>query len=524
MDFIIIIASLIITSFTLYFLFSKRPEHVIKAAPGFLVSLGIAFTFLGICLGLQNFNSDNISSSLPQLIINIKMAFWGSFFGVTGAVIIKGKALISKRYDDVGQTIEDIIISQDKSKELTELTNKHLIDLTKLIKLLADRVRQESQRGNSQIAEVRSILERLTDHIESFTSGSEGNPWLTESRAMHLETIAKLEAMKGAIDTFFDQHMRQSTVAFTTAIKGSIKLLNEDLSAQLGANFKQFNQGLGAMLLWQESYKGQINNWLELESEQEQHISRIVSLLEKTSQEIGTTSSALTTMNNTNKEIHMLSEKASVTLSAIASVENVMKKDIEASSSALKVMADEMISTSMLLKDHAEKIKSIPSEHQAALFELADNQLKEISSRNEKLCHVIDVSFKKIADTVDYEYLAKINQLAEKQLNQLLDASRQLGTSYQEHLSTQERYFADISAGFLRSAEGSLSQVDARLKKILESISTSQQGLDAGTKKQLEDSLNTLGNNLLRISNKYTEDYQSVLEGFTRAMVQGSKK
>ena len=50
--------------------------------------LGVIGTFLGICLGLANFDSTEIESSVPQLLQGLKTAFWTSFIGTSWAVFL----------------------------------------------------------------------------------------------------------------------------------------------------------------------------------------------------------------------------------------------------------------------------------------------------------------------------------------------------------------------------------------------------------------------------------------------------
>ena len=110
------ISFFVILGFAVYFIYlrDKRPEHIVKSAPSLLVTIGITFTFLGICLAFLNFNPKNIESELPNLIEHIKFAFWGSFFGVLGAVIVKcWTTIFSKKYDYEDITIEELMHKQN---------------------------------------------------------------------------------------------------------------------------------------------------------------------------------------------------------------------------------------------------------------------------------------------------------------------------------------------------------------------------------------------------------------------------
>lgn len=58
-------------------------------APAFLTTLGILGTFIGIAIGLMDFNTMDISKSVPTLIEGVKTAVWASAFGIFCALTIK---------------------------------------------------------------------------------------------------------------------------------------------------------------------------------------------------------------------------------------------------------------------------------------------------------------------------------------------------------------------------------------------------------------------------------------------------
>ncbi len=77
-----------IAIFTLIFHVTYGPATVEKA-PAFLTTLGIFGTFVGIAIGLLEFNTMNISESVPKLIDGIKTAVWASAAGIFAALTLK---------------------------------------------------------------------------------------------------------------------------------------------------------------------------------------------------------------------------------------------------------------------------------------------------------------------------------------------------------------------------------------------------------------------------------------------------
>ena len=81
-------------------------------APSLLTSLGILFTFLGIFIALQSFNTeaDKIDESIPPLLEGLKLAFFSSVLGLAGAILFRGlKPLVEKEKAAEEVTVLDLI-------------------------------------------------------------------------------------------------------------------------------------------------------------------------------------------------------------------------------------------------------------------------------------------------------------------------------------------------------------------------------------------------------------------------------
>jgi hypothetical protein len=64
-------------------------EKAVSFGPTILTTLGIFATFLGIALGLSEFDVNNVQASVPALLGGLKTAFWASVAGVGGALLLK---------------------------------------------------------------------------------------------------------------------------------------------------------------------------------------------------------------------------------------------------------------------------------------------------------------------------------------------------------------------------------------------------------------------------------------------------
>lgn len=96
-------------------------EHLFDFIPHLFPTLGILFTFLGIAIGLWNFDSNNIEKSIPELMNGLKTAFLVSIFGVALLVLFSFWTNIKRKRLEEGVLSEETIAIQKLTEVLTEL-------------------------------------------------------------------------------------------------------------------------------------------------------------------------------------------------------------------------------------------------------------------------------------------------------------------------------------------------------------------------------------------------------------------
>jgi hypothetical protein len=101
-------------------------EHLFDFIPHLFPTLGILFTFLGIAIGLWNFDSNNIEKSIPELMNGLKTAFLVSIFGVALLVFFSFWTNIKKKKLEEGVLSEETLAI----KELIEAIKDLRKDLT----------------------------------------------------------------------------------------------------------------------------------------------------------------------------------------------------------------------------------------------------------------------------------------------------------------------------------------------------------------------------------------------------------
>ena len=192
--------------------------------PTILTTTGILATFVGIALGLLDLDSRNIQGSLPQLLGGLKTAFFASVAGVAGALTIKLRHyFIGVRQAATGSGVDG------------EVTAADLASLLKGI--------QQALVGNDEATLVSQL------------------------KLLRLDTNERLEALRKAQTEALQKLSEMGSASLVEALRDVIKDFNEKLSEQFGENFKQLNDAVGKLLVWQEQYKDHISAFAERQTE-----------------------------------------------------------------------------------------------------------------------------------------------------------------------------------------------------------------------------------------------------------------
>ena len=199
--------------------------------------LGVIGTFLGICLGLANFDSNEIESSVPQLLQGLKTAFWTSFIGTSWAVFLNIRYSSKDREDNeedeislLKLQIEELkklnnnfynLVEENKieknslyqlNKEMLEnikannSRNENLLQLENL-KNIKDEIILLNQKQDSRdeiLNNLKLILEDINSFKESLNLISDKFENLKEISNSQLENLKKIEDYTFVLDDIYN--------------------------------------------------------------------------------------------------------------------------------------------------------------------------------------------------------------------------------------------------------------------------------------------------------------------------------
>ncbi len=226
-------------------------RRAVALGPTLLTTLGIFFCFLGIALGLADFDPNDIKSSIPNLLQGIRTSFWVSVSGIGWALTIK------LRFAVFGEP-------------------------------------EPSRRGKSEGATVND----LANHLRALHGAIAGSG--------EASLADRLDRLLEAFTTHTERNAEANSKALVELLAAVVRDFNVLMTEQFGDNFSQLNQAVGRLVVWQQQYAEQLNGLIERESAMLESMSkaqlRYTELVDRSSVFVGTVESLDTLLSTLNAE------------------------------------------------------------------------------------------------------------------------------------------------------------------------------------------------------------------------------
>ncbi|MCL6416541.1 hypothetical protein MIB92_12850 [Aestuariirhabdus sp. Z084] len=209
----------LVTLLTLLFHVLSFNAQTASNAPTILTSLGIFGTFLGVALGLLDFDTENIQASVPDLIDGLKTAFWSSIAGLAGALSIK---------------------------------------LRYLLELRRDRASREQIRM-ATVDDLAQLLAQIRDQQQDANDARHEGEMLAVMKTMQQDNQKQLTTLNQQLGEYQQQMVDANTQALVGALETVMHDFNTRINEQYGENFRHLNEAVGEMLRWQQAYQKQLD-------------------------------------------------------------------------------------------------------------------------------------------------------------------------------------------------------------------------------------------------------------------------
>ncbi|MTW21988.1 hypothetical protein [Allochromatium palmeri] len=198
---------------------TKRAAAFQQSAPTLLTTFGILGTFLGIAIGLLDFDSSHIEYSIPLLLDGLKLAFITSIIGILLATTLRLTQVLGRdgRRATGARTTEAVMDASDPAA------------LFRLQVQIADAQLTATRQLGEQLAQMDGRLIQTLEH-------------------QHAAQLAAFSDFAGQLSELGSRQLM-------AALESVIRDFNDKLSAQFGENFRHLDASVGKLLAWQEQYR-----------------------------------------------------------------------------------------------------------------------------------------------------------------------------------------------------------------------------------------------------------------------------
>jgi len=221
----------------------NKAGDFVHYTPTLLTTLGIFGTFVGIVIGLLEFDHTKIDASITMLLDGLKTAFITSLAGMLSSLLFK--SLLTT----------PLLRPKLLPNEVTEASPE------KILSVMQQQVQETQALKEAIVGNDESTLFGLLKLMRSdMNDNAKLNKLLTEElSAKQFENFAGFsDKLWIKLQDFADTLSKSATEQVIEALKQVITDFNNNLTEQFGENFKQLNAAVIKLVDWQENYKLQL--------------------------------------------------------------------------------------------------------------------------------------------------------------------------------------------------------------------------------------------------------------------------
>ncbi|MCW9485220.1 type II Zorya anti-phage system protein ZorA2 [Klebsiella oxytoca] len=490
-------------------------------APTLMGALGILGTFIGIIIGLLNFNTESIDASIPVLLGGLKTAFITSIVGMFFAILFNG--LDAFFFANKRRLLEDntpaSVTPEHIHQELKE-QNKHLV---KLISGMSG-----SEEG-SIIAQIKLLRNEISDASRAQISNHSN---FSNKLWEQLQQFADLMA-KGATEQIIDA-LRQVIIDF-----------NNNLTEQFGENFKALDTSVKKLVDWQENYKNQVE---QMGEQYQQSVESLVEtrkavagiweeckeiplamaelrdVLQVNQHQIGELSRHLETFVAIRDKATDVLPEIQTKMSEVGELLKLGAANVSASleqtSQQILINADSM---RVALDEGTEGFRQSVTQTQQAFASMAH----DVSNSSETLTSTLGDTITEMKQSGD-EFLKslethsrELHRNMEQNTTNVIDMFSKTGEKFNQQLSSNaDNMFGSMQSSFDIASAGLTSQVKESIEKFGSSINEQLHAFEQATEREMNREMQSLGNALLSISKGFVGNYERLLKEYQAVMGQ----
>lgn len=440
--------------------------------PNLLTIIGILGTFVGIVVGLLDFDVGNVQESIPRLLDGLKTAFFTSVIGLVLSVIFRlrnyNHAHMSSEPSD-GADVDDMIRAAVKTANMQD----------------------------AQLAATKEGFEYLANRL----TGGDDSTLLTQLKNMRTDIRDGLGEVVTQFRTFAEQMTKINQEALIEALTNVIQDFNQQLTEQFGENFVHLNYAVEKLVDWQDKYR-------EIVEETVARIDRAVQATEASRD-------ALAEIRKDFQSVTELSGRLKQILEAFVAHEEALSSQLDTFSTLVGQVRED-------LPRLEERLSNLTSEFQRSVTESLAQVNRAVEANSDQSQSIV-VAAGNVVDSVSETSRTLTNEVNQtldhtrSQIEQAITASRawltDLAANSEETIREVVSRAQDQLGDELRDMTSKhISRVDAASDAISNNMNENIEKLDAALQHELRNSLNSLGTQLAALSGRFVEDYGPLTE------------
>jgi len=523
-----------------------------------IISLGVLGTFIGIYIGLQDFNPNDMKNGINGILVGLKTAFFTSIVGMGTALFLSTKEKIYSKPLKASSIQESLLfeISQ-KLDNLDKLDNKNDTDsiVRELVNLRTIQTNRHNEtakiytsineiKDNSNNKEVLFQISQKLDNLDKLDNRKDTDKIISELeklRAVQINTrdeTAKIyisieelrensnnenQRLIEILDVNFDQMNNSLKIAIDKLSKGAteeiikalehvIKEFNHELQSSFGDNFTKLNEAVVNLLEWQNNYKTHIEHI-------EEHLNISTSSIEKSKESLEVISSknegVLLVYQQLKNIIHIYQHQIKElnqhleTYSHLSdNAENMffsITKNISKTTEKFEKLTDAISSSNQAQKkSFLSNNEEIMESYSVLTQHIKDENTNQIESHKE-LLNQNNKEFSNLAQTI-----SSSNQ---EQKKSFLSNNKEIIKSYSvltQHIKDENKKQIKLN-----------KELFSKNKEELENISKHFNNLGEGIPKALQISLNELNRGLTSLTKEFQKSYKEIMDKYKSGIDNG---
>lgn len=493
--------------------------------PRTAATLGVFFTFIGVTLGLFDFNPapEAMQESVTTLLGGMRSAFFTSILGMGLSMYLKNiQANAQKDFPNSEinneATISDLITYLKKSEKEKSETAQILLDsvenltaslakfdkseheekiLAALDKLTTSLVGEGDYTVIGQMKTLRLEMRDSNDKImyalqDFYKTFAENNQHLAD---IHSEIQSSNEKFLREFQEFGKTLAENNSKAFIEALNETMKDFNQKLTEQFGENFKQLNVAVGRLLDWQINY---------------------IKTVETTTQNLETAFTGIDDAKNSLAQISNSSfaiQNSAQNIQNLIVTANIYEKKLEQVLSEVGTLGDSA-------KNSVPQIINFVKTSCNEIEKSAETAANNVNNISEKVTVAIDKvqEYAELISDISSDSISELENFANHAVKSMSEVSKKIETtSYQQReimdsevKSTKDyvqKIIANLGNENSRVTKTISDSLNNMMKTNNENLQKSTENLNKNLEKVLKESLEKFGDTMYKVSAKFVNDY-----------------